>query len=210
MYTLYHCPSTASMAPHIVLRELGAPHQLVRVDTEAGGQRAPEYLRLNPNGRVPTLVDGETVLYESAAICMYLCERHPERGLAPAAGTAARAHFYTWMIYLTNTVQADEMLYFYPDRYVGEPGRAALRDTVVDRVSEMFARIDGVLAGRPYLLGDTFSAADVYLFMLSRWTRNMPRKARDLPHLGPYLARVMARPAVREVYAIEGIAEPHY
>jgi glutathione S-transferase len=210
VYTLYHCPGTASMAPHIVLRELRAPHELVGVDKAAGDQRTPEYLRLNPNGRVPTLVDDDVVLYEAAAICLHLCDRHPDAGFAPPVGTPARADFYKWMIYLTNTVQADEMLYFYPERYADEAHRAALQATVVDRVSEMFGRIDGVLAGRPYLLGDTFSAADVYLFMLSRWTRNMPRRARDLPHVGPFLARIMARPAVREAYAIEGLAEPYY
>jgi glutathione S-transferase len=114
------------------------------------------------------------------------------------------------MIYLTNTVQADEMLYFYPERYASEPHRDALKAIVVDRVAEMFARIDPVLAERPYLLGDAISAADIYLFMLSRWTRNMPKKARDLPHVGAFLARIMARAAVREAYAIEGIAEPYY
>ena len=210
MYTLYHAPATASMAPHILLRELRVPHELALVDTKNGGQRTPEYLRLNPNARVPTLVDGDVVIYEAAAICLHLCDRHPEAGFAPAVGSAARADFYKWLVYLTNTVQADEMLYFYPERYVSEPDQGALKTAVVDRVAGMFAQIDGVLAGRPYLLGAAVSAVDVYLFMLSRWTRNMPRKARDLPHLGPYLARMMARPAVQEAYAIEGIAEPYY
>jgi glutathione S-transferase len=169
------------MLPRRRDRELGVPHELVLVDTENGGQRTPEYLRLNPDAR-----------------------------LAPPVGSAARADFYKWMIYLTNTVQAEAMIYFYPERYVGEPHRAALQAVVVDRLAEMFARVDPVLAGHPYLLGDAFSAADIYLFMLSRWTRNMPRKARELPHLGAFLARVMARPAVREAYAIERIAEPYY
>ncbi|MGO8991991.1 MAG: glutathione S-transferase family protein [Polyangiaceae bacterium] len=210
MYTLYHAPSTASMAPHILLRELGVPHELVLVDTDNGGQRTPEYLRLNPHARVPTLVDGDLVLYESAAICLHLCDRHPDAGLAPPFGSAARADFYKWMIYLTNTVQAEAMLYFYPERYTSEPHRDALKAVVAERLAEMFARIDPVLARRPYLLGDALSAADIYLFMVSRWTRNMPRKARELPHLGAFLARVMARRAVREAYAIEGIAEPYY
>jgi glutathione S-transferase len=210
VYTLYHAPSTASMAPHILLRELRAPHQLSLVDTKNGGQRTPEYLRLNPNARVPTLVDGDLVIYEAAAICLHLCDRHPDGGFAPAVGSGARAHFYQWLIYLTNSVQADEMLYFYPERYADEPQREALQAAVVDRVAAMFGQVDGVLAGRPYLLGDAFTAVDIYLFMLSRWTRNMPRKARELPHLGPYLARIMARRAVQEAYAIEGLAEPYY
>lgn len=210
MYTLYHSPSTASMAPHILLRELGVPHQLALTDTETGAQRSAEYLRLNPHARVPTLVDGDTVIYESTAIGLYLCERHPEAGFAPPIGSPSRGDFLKWMVYLTNTIQAELMLYFYSERYVPEEQRAALKTTAVDRVAEMFARIDAHLASRPYLLGEQISAADIYLFMVSRWTRNTPKKARDLPHLGALLARVMARPKVQEAYAIEGIVEPYY
>lgn len=210
MYTLYYSPATASMAPHILLREIGVPHELVLTDTEVGAHKRPEYLRLNPHGRVPTLVDGETVIFEAAAICLYLCERHPEAGFAPGIGSPARGDFLRWMVYLTNTVQADLMLYFYPDRYVSPAHADAFKATVIDRLAEMFARIDVSLVESPYLLGDAISAADIYLFMLSRWTRNATRKARDLPHLGALLARVMARPAVREAYAIEGISEPYY
>lgn len=210
MYTLYYSPSTASMAPHLLLREIGAPHRLALTDTEIGSQRSPEYLRLNPHARVPTLVDGDVVIYEATAIGLYLCERHPEAGLAPPIGGPLRGDFLKWMVYLTNTVQAELMLYFYPDRYVAGDHVVALKARAMERAAEMFARIDAHLASRPYLLGEAISAADFYLFMVSRWTRNMPRKARDLPHLGALLARVMARPAAREAYAIEGIAEPYY
>lgn len=210
MYTLHYSPSTASMAPHILLRELGVPHDLVLTDTAKGAQQRPEYLRLNPHGRVPTLVHGDTVIYEATAIGLYLCERHPEGGLAPAIGSPLRADFLKWMVYLTNTVQAEQMLYFYPERYVPAAQVDALKATVVSRVGAMFERIDAHLLDRPYLLGEAISAADIYLFMLSRWTRNTTRKARDLPHLGPFLARIMARPQVREAYAIEAIAEPYY
>jgi glutathione S-transferase len=210
VYPLYQSPSTASLAPHILLREIGAPHELALTDTETGAQGRPEYLRLNPHARVPTLVDGETVIFESAAICLYLCERHPEAGFAPAIGSPARADFLKWMIYLTNTIQAELMLYFDPHRYVPPAQVDALKATITERVAGMFARIDATLADRPYLLGDAVSAADIYLLMVSRWTRNATRKARDLPHLGALLARMMARPAVREAYAIEGLSEPYY
>ncbi len=101
------------------------------------------------------------------------------------------------MIYLTNTVQAELMLYFYTERYVPPAQADALKATAVERAAGMFARIDAHLADRPYLLGEAISAADIYLFMVSRWTRNTTRKARDLPHLRALLARVMARPQVR-------------
>jgi len=210
MYKLYYSPSTASMAPHILLREIGAPHELVLTDTAADAHRRPEYLRLNPHARVPTLTDGDVVVYESAAIAMYLCDRHPEAALAPPAGSAARGAYYKWMVYLTNTIQPELMMWFYTDRWALPDQAEALKARVVERVAEMFAKIDAELAGRPYLLGDAFSAADIYLFMLSRWTRNMPKKARDLPHLGAYLARMMERRSVRDVFSIEQIGEPYY
>lgn len=210
MYRLYYSPSTASMAPHLLLRELGVAHELVLTSTEAGDHRRPEYLRLNPHARVPTLASGDTVIYEATAIGLYLCERHPEGGFAPPIESPFRGDFLKWMVYLTSTIQPELMLYFYPERYVPEAGAAALKATVVDRVAGMFALVDAHLAEQPYLLGDRISAADLYLFVLARWTRNMTRKARDLPHLGALLARVMARPRVQEAYAIEGIVEPYY
>lgn len=210
MHRLYGLPSTASMAPHIVLREIGAPHDLVLLDRDSGALQAPEYLRLNPNGRVPTLVDGDLVVCESAAICLHLADRHPEAGLAPPVGDPDRARLYQWMAYLTNSVQADAMLYFYPERYVPAADAERLKATVVDRLAAMFGRLDAALAGRPWLLGARYSVADPYLFMLARWTRHMTRPARDLPELARFLARVAERPAVQEVFRIEGLAEPFY
>jgi len=210
MITLYNIPSTAGMAPHIVLREIGAPHRMVLLDGDARAQKAPEYLALNPHGRVPTLTDGDLVITESAAICLHLADTHPHAGLVPPVGGAGRARLYQWLIYLTNTVQAEMMLYFYPDRYVPAEGAAGLRAMAEERLAGMFAHIDAELAGRAWLLGERYSIADPYLFMLARWTRNMTRKARDLPALGAYLARMHARPAVAEALKAEGIGEPYY
>lgn len=211
MLTLYAMPSTAAMAPHILLREIGVPFDLRLLDRAKGENSAPEYRRLNPLGRVPTLVDGDLVLFESAAICLHLADSHPAAGLAPEVGTAERGHFYKWLIHLTNTVQADMLVYFYPNRYVeGEEAGAALRRTVADRLLEQFTLLDRALEGREWLLGDRYSAVDPYLFMLARWTRFMDRPARGLPNLGPYLARVLDRPAVRAAFAAEGLGAPYY
>lgn len=211
MYTLYTMPSTAGMAPHIVLREIGAAHTLVFVDKAAGGLRTPEYLALNPNGRVPTLVDGDRVVYEAAAIVLHLVDANPQAGLAPPPGTPERAVFYQWLVWLTNTIQPDMLLYFYPERTVPAGAAAdALKARAVERMHGLFAQVDRVLAERPYLLGERYTAVDPYLFMLARWTRNMTAKARELPHLGPYLERIRTRPAVREVFTVEGLSAPWY
>jgi glutathione S-transferase len=213
MIRLYFYPSTASMAPHLVLHELGVPHELVRIDKEGGELESASYRALNPNGLIPVLVDGDLVLYESAAICLHLADRFPEGDLFPPVGTAGRAHGYKWLMWLTNTLQATQIVYFYPERWaentaaVAEVRLAAARkiDRLVDQLDAEFAR-----HGEPWLLGTSYSVVDAYAFMLCRWTRNMPHPARARSHLGPWLARVLARPATARMFAAEGLTEPWY
>ena len=106
MIELHYFPGNASMAPHILLEELGEQFRLRLVDRAVNAQKSPAYLKLNPNGLIPVLVDGDLVLYETAAICLHLVDTHAGAGLAPAAGTPERAHFYKWLVWMTNTVQA--------------------------------------------------------------------------------------------------------
>lgn len=211
MITLYGMPSSASMAPHILLREIGLSFDLVLLDRATAAHKAPDYLRLNPNGRVPTLVDGDLVLFEAAAICLHLADSHPAAGLAPAPGTAERAHFYQWLVFLTNTVQADMLVYFYPERHAeGAEAQASVKAMAEARLLERFTLLDRELADKAWFLGDRYSAVDPYLFMLARWTRFMGTPARSLPNLGPYLARVLERPAVKAVFEAEGLGDPYY
>ncbi|WP_309684453.1 glutathione S-transferase family protein [Polaromonas sp.] len=213
MIQLHYYPSTAAMAPHVLLEEIGAPFELVLVDRAQGVHKAQQYLRLNPNGLIPVLTDGDLVLYESAAICLHLCDRHPEAGLAPALGTAERAHFYKWLMWLTNTLQATLIVYFYPERWMnaGNPaGAAELKTHAEAKVRVLLGLLDAELArhGGPWLLGDHYSAVDAYAMMLCRWTRHFGKPARNRPQLGPYLQRVLARPAVVRAFASEGLAQP--
>jgi glutathione S-transferase len=210
MATLYYYPSNASMAPHMVLEEIGAPYERRLVDRENNAHKSPAYLRLNSNVVVPTYVDGDLVLSEAAAICLHLADRNPGAGLAPELGTAERAQFYKWLIHLTNTVQAELLIYFYPERLTDSAASAAeVKAHAETRVGEMLDRIEAALgAGRPYLLGARFSAADLYLLMLARWTRGMASPARNRPAIRRLLETLIERPAIRRVFAVEGIAPP--
>jgi glutathione S-transferase len=214
MITLHYYPSNASFTPHVLLHELGAPFQLQLVDRSQGAHKSPEYLRLNPNGLIPVLVDGDLVLYETAAICLHLVDTYPQAGLAPALGTAERAHFYKWLVWLTNTLQATLIHYFYPERMVdaGDAGAAAqVKSHAQAKAGECLAQIDAQLAshGGPWLLGERYSALDPYAFMLCRWTRGFSsHPAREYPHIAPYLQRVAARPAVQRAVATEKLPEP--
>jgi len=210
---LYYYPGNASLAPHLLLEELGIPFELVRVDREHAAHKSPAYLKLNPNGQIPVLVDGELVVYEAAAICLHLADTHPDAGFAPPLRTPARAHYYQWLTWCTNTLQAMLMHYFYPERIVdaGDAQAAAqVRSHAQARAGAMLDLLDGQLAshGKAWLLGDAFTAVDPYVLMLGRWTRNFDHPARNRPHLGPYLQRMLARPAVVRTFAAEGIAPP--
>jgi glutathione S-transferase len=211
MITLHYFPGNASLAPHCVLAEIGAPFELALVDRSVDAQNSPEYLRLNPNGRIPTLVDGDLVLWETAAIVLHLVDRFPEARLAPAPGTRERALFYRMIAYLSATVQPEMGTYFYPERYTLDPAQAPGAKEVAERhLREMFDLLDAQLGAGPYVLGESYSAADPYLLMLVRWTRNMKRPARDLPNLARHAERVLAREPIRRTYEREMLSKPYF
>jgi glutathione S-transferase len=213
MIQLHYYPGNASLTPHMLLEEIGVPYRLEWVDRTRGAHKSPAYLALNPNGLIPVLIDGDLVLYETAAICLHLVDTHPHAGFAPALGTFARAHFYKRLIWLTNTLQAMLIHYFYGERLVdaGDAGAAAqVRAHAEAHVGGMLDQLDAELAqhGKEWLLGAAYTAVDPYALMLCRWTRGLARPARSLPQLGPYLQRVLARPAVRRTFEQEGLTQP--
>lgn len=210
MYVLHHYPGNASLLPHMMLREIGAPFELRLVDRAAGAQRSPAYLALNPHGRIPALVDPDgTVLYETAAIALHLCDRHPEAGLAPPPGDRDRPLFYRWMVHLTNTPQPKFREWFYPHEHTADPaGAPAVKAAAEAALGGMFDRIAADLGDGPWLLGDRFSAADLFLLMLVRWGRFLARRPAETPALGAHAGRVLARPAVQAAFHAEGLAPP--
>jgi glutathione S-transferase len=214
MIKLHYAPGNASMTPHMLLEELGLPFELVRVDREHNAHKSPAYLKLNPNGLIPVLEDGDLVLYETAAIVLHLCDSRPAAGLAPTVlGSPERAQFYKWLVWLSASLQSQMPIYFYTERYVA-PGNAAgaaeVKALTTQRIEQLIYQIDAQLAshGGPWLLGERYSALDPYALMLCRWTRSAPRPARTLPHVGPWTQRMLARPAVQRVFANEGLAQP--
>ncbi len=210
MITLHYDPGSASFAPHVLLNELGLPFELRLVDREHNAHKSPEYLALNPNGLIPVLVDGDLVLYETVAILMHLADTHPAAQLAPPLATPQRAEYTKWLVWMTNTLQATLLHYFYPHRMVeagNEAGAAQVQAQAEIKVAGCLAQLDVQLArhGGPWLLGERYSAADPMAFMLGRWTRNFQRSrpAREYAHLGPYMRRMFERPAVVKTMTTE-------
>lgn len=213
MITLYYYPSNASFAPHVILEEIGEPFTLSRVDRESAAHKSAAYLKLNPNGLIPVLVDGDLVLYESVAIALHLADTHRSADLAPAIGSAERAHYYKWLVWCTNTLQATLLQYFYPQRLVDEGDAAAaaqVKRSAETRIAPMLDQLDAHLAEQrgEWFLGPTYRAIDPFVLMLCRWTRNFARPARSLPHIGPYLERMLARSAVQRALRTENLVAP--
>lgn len=206
MPTLYYSPGAASLLVHWLLIELDVPHRLHRIDTQAGEQKRPEYLAINPNGVVPAWVgDDGTVRIEAAAIAMTLAEGSP---LAPRHDAPARAAYHQWMFHLANAVQPLFRIWWYPHEVAGAENAEHARDCVRPRIEAAWQRLDDHLAANgPYLLGEEPTAADFYLVMLLRWSRGMPRPGDAWPQLGALAARMKARPSFAELYAREGLTE---
>ena len=208
MYTLYYSPGTASLVVHLALIELGVPYQLVKVDLSKDEQRSPEYLRLNPQGRVPTLVVDGRPCAESSALVMLLAERHPESGLAPPPGSPMRPDWYQWIAYLATTFGGTYRNWFYPPDLGSDEHPPVIREALRSRIEAAWSVVDARIAAHgPYLLGSAFSGADLLALMYMRWSRNMPKPATEWPHLAALAARLKVRPSFAELYRREGLTE---
>src|SRR5262244_1201632 len=125
MMKLYHSAQSRSTRPRWLLEEIGAPYDLVRLDMSKQEQKAPAYLRINPHGTVPALVDGDLALMESAAICAYLADKFPAARMAPAVGTPERGRYYQWMFYAMATLEPPVLQIFVNTVMLPEPQRSA-------------------------------------------------------------------------------------
>jgi len=206
MYRLYYANNTYSTPVHAVLEELGVPYDLEAVDIRAD-PREPGYFKLNPTGKVPTLLDDGEPVFESVAIIIHLCDRHPEKGLAPRVGDPDRARFLQWLVHLATTIQPGIGIVYYPERYAQDAaGTRVVLQAGVQRLLESWARIDAALEARgPYLLGGRFSAADIYLALQATWDKDMPDLLERFPAVARCARIVARRPAVARVLAQHGV-----
>ncbi len=208
MYSLYYTPGAASLAVHWMLIELGVAHDIQPVDLASGQHKDPEYLRLNPNGLVPTLLVDGRPMYESAALLLLLAERHPEARLAPPPGSPERMAYLQWMLHLSNTVQASFRGWFHAEEMAGEATAPQAREFARRGIEAAWGRVDERLASTgAYFAGRAPSAVDFLGTMLVRWSRNMPRPATEWPAIRDYVARMKARPSFRTLYEREGLTE---
>ena len=204
MYTLYYSPGACSLASHIALEEAGAAFEARRVDFDAGGQRAPAYLAVNPKGRVPSLVTPRGVLTETPAILAFVAQSHPEAGLAPAGDPFAFAELQAFASYLCATVHVAHAHRGRGHRWADDPDAIeAMRRKVPETVAACFQAIeDGMFRG-PWAMGADYTVADPYLFTVARWLERDNVDIARFPAVAAHFAAMSARPAVARALARE-------
>ena len=204
MYRLFYAEKSASMGVRVLLEEIGAPYELIEMNLAMDQPRPPEQLAINPNGWIPVLMWDDQAMYECAAITIFLCDRHAAAGLAPAVDDPMRARYLQTLVYFSNSVQNAYQLSYYPDRFADDPvGEAGAQRRGARRLRETWKVIDDQVGGDDWVLGDQFSAADIYLFMLTTWfraTRGHP-SVREFPNVCRIADKVAERPSVQKVYA---------
>lgn len=200
---LYYAPGACSMAPHIVLCEAGHQFDLEKVDipnkkTASGG----DYWKVNPKGYVPTLqLDDGHILTEASVICQYLADKKPEADLAPKLGTFERYRLMEWLNFTAAEVHKSLGAFFaFKGKMTGE-----WRDAQLALVGRRFDALEKMLDGKQYVMGDKFSVADAYLFTVLNWTHFHNIDVSKWPNIEAYMARVAARPKVREAMKAEGL-----
>jgi glutathione S-transferase len=202
-YKLYYALGSASMGVRVILEEIGAPYELIQTTIDMDKPRSPEQLALNPNGWVPVLIWGENAMYECAAITVFLCDRHPEGKLAPSVDEPERGLFLQSLVYFSSSVQNAFQLNYYPSRFADTPAdEPSAQRRGIRRLRETWQVIDDQIGDNKWMLGDRFSAADIYLFMLTTWlkaSRGHP-STDEFPNVKQISEAVMRRPSVQMVY----------
>ena len=201
MYTLYNTPGAGGFVVQALLEELGLDYSLVHLDFEAGEHKAKAYRDINPLGQVPSLVlpDG-SVMTESAAILIYLCDLHPNAGLAPSPASALRAPYLRWLMLLSSGVYTANLRCYHPEDFTTADDPEPVREVGERHLTEGWCVVEEALrAGGPWLLGAQFSAADLYAMMIAQWAPDPAANFARFPHLKTLCEDVRARPAVAKI-----------
>jgi glutathione S-transferase len=206
---LYYYPNNASLAPHFILKEIGCEYELILIDRGTNEQKSESYMKLNPLGRIPTITIDNITFYESPAICMYLSEKFPECNLCPMLYDIKRPLFLQWMMYLTNTLQAELMIYYHPDRHVNDELNYDCMNIIKNRsdnnLIQMLNYINTQLHEKQYLLGDTLSTCDFFLLMLLLWLEDLTQPPMSFSNINSYIRNLLLRESVQYVCKFENI-----
>ncbi|MBL0727881.1 glutathione S-transferase family protein [Piscinibacter sp. HJYY11] len=204
MLTLYYAPATCALAAHIALEQAGADYRLERVDFKSSQQRSPEYLKLNPRGRVPALVTEHGVLTETPAILLYIAQRYPEAKLVPFNDPWALAQLNAFCSYLCSTVHVAHAHGRRGARWADDPAAIeAMKAKVPQTVGDGFAMIETEFFKGPWVMGERYTIADPYLYTLATWMEGDSVDPARFPKVAEHRRRMASLPAVQKVLAAE-------
>jgi glutathione S-transferase len=205
MLRLYYAPATCALATHIALEEAGAPYEAVLVDFRSQSQRSPEYLAINPKGRVPALVTESGTLTETPALLCFVAQRFPAAELAPLADPFALAQVQEFNSYLCSTVHVAHAHRMRGTRWADDAAAIeAMKRKVPSNVTECFELIEHKLFKGPWVMGDEYTICDPYLFTIASWIEGDGVDTTKLPRVMEHRARMLTRPAVQKAVAAEG------
>ncbi|PWE17626.1 glutathione S-transferase [Marinicauda salina] len=197
--TLWHSTRTRSTGALWLIEELGADYEIKLLSTQAGDTRKPEFLKVNPAGKVPAITHKGRHLAELAAISLYLCDVYPDAGLAPAFGDPMRAEHYFWHVFRPGVLEP--AMIAKTQGWIAERGMVGWGD-----FENAIERVELVLRDRPYLLGDDFSASDILVGGALGWLKHFG-VLDDSDVLDPYIARIHDRPAAKKAMEIDAKLE---
>jgi glutathione S-transferase len=200
MLTFHYAPGTCALASHLALEHAGALYEAVRIDFRSQQQRSPEYLALNPKGRVPVLVTGQGVLTETPALLQYIAQTHPHARLAPLDDAFALAQMNEFNSYLCSTVHVAHAHKARGARWADdEAAWEAMRRKVTQNMTDCFTLIEEKMLRGPWVLGEALSTSDFYLYTLATWLPGDGVDVQRFPRVADHLQRVEALPAARRV-----------
>jgi len=208
MLTLYYAPRTCALASHIALERAGADYRAERIDFASNQQRSPEYLKLNPKGRVPTLVTPRGILTETPAILLYVAQTHPQADLAPLDDPFRLAEVNAFASYLCATVHVAHAHKARASRWADdEAAQAAMKAKVTRNMTDCFELIEREVLRGPWVFGERYTFADPYLYTIGRWLEGDGVDVSRLPKVAEHRRRMAADPAVQRALAAHGIAD---
>lgn len=205
MLTLYYASGTCALAAHLALEFAGAPYEAKRLDFKQNQQRSPEYLRVNPKGRVPALVTGRGVLTETPALLQYIAQSFPQAKLAPLDDVFLLAKGNEFNSFLCSTVHVNHAHKGRGYRWVEADDTAsleAMKKKVPQTMAESFALIEEQMLEGPWVLGESFSTSDLYLYTLTRWLEGDGVDVKRFPRVADHMRRMEALPQVQTVVAL--------
>jgi glutathione S-transferase len=205
MLKLYYAPGTCALASHIALEEAGAPYTIERVDFKSNQQNSPEYLKINPKGRVPALLTDRGVLTETPAVLAFVAQSFPKAKLAPLDDIFAFAEVQAFNSYLCSSVHVAHAHKMRGYRWAAEESSFAdMKRMIPKTVGAAFALIERDMLRGPWVMGEDFTICDIYLFTVAQWLEGDGVDLAALPKVVDHRNRVAARPAVQKVLAAEG------